>query len=119
MKHYEFITTCTMKEYNKKHWYIDSEYVRPISVYAENMKSAILKYREIVEEKNYITISDNAIKNKDPMYVDTKEGGIKQVGYVFTGKTEFQYDITGKLVNQYIDLWVTIKTIIETDFEEE
>lgn len=119
MKHYEFITTCTMKEYNNKHWWIDSGYIRPISVYAENLKSAILKFREIVEEKNYITISDNAIKNKNPMYIDTRAGETKQTGYVFTGKTEFQHDITGKWVKQYIDLWVTIKTIIETDFQED
>jgi len=33
--------------------------------------------------------------------------------------TEFQHDITGKWSKQYIELWVTIKTFIDTDFMED
>ena len=119
MKNYEFRTTCTMKEYNNKKWWIDSGCVRPISVSAENLKSAILKFREIIKDNYYITISDHAIKNKQAMYIDTKSGETKQTGYVFTGMTEFQHDITGKWSKQYIELWVTIKTFIDTDFMED
>lgn len=38
-----------------------------------------------------------------------------QVGYVITGKTEFQKD-SGEWVTQYIDLWVEIITTVETIF---
>ena len=62
----------------------------------------------------YINISDNAIKRKNPMYTDTIDGG-KQVGYVITAKSEFSDDF-GSYTNQYIDLWVEILTVIDTDF---
>lgn len=117
MKHYEFITVCTMKEYNQKRYWIDHAYIRPISVNAENLKSAITKYREMIQEKYYTIISDNAIKNKSPMFIDTKTGETKQTGYVITALTEFQKE-TGEWVKQYIELWVSIKTIIDTDFSE-
>ena len=115
MKQFEFVVTCTMKPYNNKQWWIDSNYVRPFSVRAENLKSAIIQFRDLIKEKYYITISDNGFKNKSPMYIDTKQGETKQTGYVFTALTEFQYD-NGKWCKQYIELWTTIKTIIDTEF---
>lgn len=61
-------------------------------------------------------ISKNAIKNKSEMFVDLSGGGVKQVGYVITGKTEFDKgDYTG-YSTQYIDLWVTILTVVDTVF---
>jgi hypothetical protein len=48
------------------------------------------------------------------MYVDTKEGNVKQVGYVITGQTEFVD--SGRWSKQYIDLLVTIITVIDTEF---
>ena len=50
------------------------------------------------------------------MYVDTQDG-VKQVGYVITGKTEFEDRDNYKCSKQYIDLWVTILTVADTDFE--
>lgn len=42
--------------------------------------------------------------------------GVKQVGYVITGKTEFDKgDYTG-YSTQYIDLWITILTVVDTVF---
>ena len=117
MKNYIFKTTTTMKDYNRGKWWIDSGIVREIQVKAENVKQALKKYRTIVKEKHYITISDNAIKNKSGMYVDTATGEIKQVGYVITGKTDFQDDFY-KWSAQFIDLWVEIITVIDTDFRE-
>ena len=49
------------------------------------------------------------------MYIDTKDGA-KQIGYVITGKTEFDNDRRG-WVTQYIDLWVTIQ-ILQDAFTE-
>ena len=57
-------------------------------------------------DKDYITISDTALKRKSPMCVDTAEGS-KQVGYVITGQADFDNNGRG-WVKQYIDLWVTI-----------
>ena len=116
MKEFIFKTTATMKEYNNKKWWIDSGIVREIRITAENVREALKQYREIVSEKFYIEISDNAIKCKSPMYIDTASGECKQVGYVITGKTDFEDRDNYKWSSQYIDLWVTILTITDTEF---
>lgn len=79
------------------------------------MKDALQIFRDIVDEQHYISISDRALKNKNPMYRDTETGDALQVGYVITGKTEFQKD-SGEWVTQYIDLWVEIITTVKTIF---
>lgn len=118
MNKYIFKTNATMKEYNNKRWWIDSDIIREIRVEAETAAAALLQYRDIVKEKFYIDISNNAIKNKSAMYVDTKAGECKQVGYVITAKTEFEDRDNYKWSTQYIDLWVTVLTVVDTDFEE-
>ena len=116
MKEFIFKTTATMKEYNHKKWWIDSGIIPDMRINANSVKNALEIYRERVEEKHYITISRNAIKNKSEMFVDTPNGNAKQVGYVITGKTEFDKgDYTG-YSTQYIDLWVTILTVVDTVF---
>lgn len=113
---YIFKTTATMKEYNNKKWYIDGGIVSDMRIEADSVENALEIYRERVKEKHYITISKNAIKNKSEMFVDLSSGGAKQVGYVITGKTEFDKgDYTG-YSTQYIDLWVTILTVVDTVF---
>lgn len=67
MKKYIFKTTATMKDYNRDKWWIDSGIVGEICITAESVREALEKYRAIVEEEHYITISNNAIKNKSPM----------------------------------------------------
>lgn len=93
MKNYIFKTTATMKPHNNKKWWIDSGIVREIHITAEN-----------------------AIKNKSEMYIDTATGESKQVGYVITGKTDFEDRDNYKWSTQYIDLWVTILTVTDTEF---
>lgn len=113
---YIFKTTATMKEYNNKKWYIDGGIVSDMRINADSVENALEIYRERVKEKNYIDISKNAIKNKSEMFVDLSGGGVKQVGYVITGKTEFDKgDYTG-YSTQYIDLWITILTVVDTVF---
>ena len=113
---YIFKTTATMKEYNNKKWYIDGGIVSDMRIDADSVENALEIYRERVKEKHYINISKNAIKNKSEMFVDLSDGSVKQVGYVITGKTEFDKgDYTG-YSTQYIDLWVTILTVINTVF---
>ena len=73
------------------------------------------KYKNFVEEEGVI-ISNNAIKNKKPMYVDTIDGNTKQVGYVITAQTDFPDENNYNWNKQYIDLWVNILTIVDTEF---
>lgn len=113
---YIFKTTATMKEYNNKKWYIDGGIVSDMRIEANSVENALEIYRERVKEKHYINISKNAIKNKSEMFADLSDGSVKQVGYVITGKTEFDKgDYTG-YSTQYIDLWVTILTVVDTVF---
>lgn len=113
---YIFKTTATMKEYNNKKWYIDGDIVSDMRIDADSVKNALEIYRERVEEKHYINISKNALKNKSKMFIDTSDESTKQVGYVITGKTEFDKgDYTG-YSTQYIDLWITILTVVDTAF---
>ena len=113
---YIFRTQATMKEYNDKKWYIDSDIISEKRISADSVENALEIYREQVEEEHYISISKNAIKNKSEMFVDMPDGDAKQVGYVITGKTEFDKgDYTG-YSTQYIDLWITVLTVVDTVF---
>ena len=108
-------TQATMKEYNNKKWWIDSGIISEKRINADSVEKALEIYRERVADENYIDISRNAIKNKSEMFVDTPDG-VKQVGYVITGKTEFDKgDYTG-YSTQYIDLWITVLTVVDTVF---
>lgn len=115
MASYIFKTCATMKPYNNKQWWIDSGVISEKRIEADNVKQVLTIFAGLVEDNHYITISRNAIKNKSAMYQDTRSGEAVQVGYVLTGKTDFQRD-TGELSTQYIDLWVEIITISPTEF---
>lgn len=116
MKNFIFKTTTTMKPHNCKKWWIDSDIITEKRISAETI-AALDEYRAQVEDRHYIAISNNAMKTKEPMYIDTPTGESKQCGYVITGKIEFQDDF-GNWTSQYIDLWVSVLTVIDTDFEE-
>ena len=116
MKNYMFETTTTMKEYNNNKYWIDADYIRRFIVAADNLKAALEKYREHVG-KMYVDISENSLKNKRPMYVDLKTGGSKQIGYVITGKSDFQRS-DDTWTAQYIDLWVRISEVNDIEFPE-
>jgi hypothetical protein len=105
-----------MKPYNDKNWWIDPDIVRPVKIQSENVKAALQLYRETVESRNYIQISNNAIKNPAPMYRGQKNGDPLQVGYVITGKTEFEKGNRAGWSMQYIDLWVSVEQIETPDF---
>jgi hypothetical protein len=110
-----FTTDTTMKEYNRDRWWIDSNYIKPQYIEAENLKQAIEKYQKITLDEYYINISKNAIKTKHPFYKDLKDGGSEQIGYVFTASMEFLTD-SWQGVKNYIDLWTTIETLTPTAF---
>ena len=113
---YFFRTSATMKEYNNKKWWIDSKIISDITINAENITAALLKYQTFCDDKNGVIISKNALKNKQPIYIDT-ESGAEQCGYIITAKTDFQDDNNYKWSTQYIDLWVNI-SILQNPFSE-
>lgn len=90
--------------------------VSDMRINADSVENALEIYRERVEEKHFINISKNAIKNKSEMFADLSDGSVKQVGYVITGKTEFDRGDYSGYSTQYIDLWVTILTVVDTVF---
>lgn len=112
---YIFKTRTTMKEYNNENWWIASDIISEKRITADSMEKALGIYRARVIDEHYIDISRNAIKNKAEMFADTPDG-IKQVGYVITGKTEFDKGNHSGCSTQYIDLWVTILTVVNTEF---
>lgn len=116
MNTYRFETTATMKEYNRRKYWIDAGIIRPVKVQAENLKAALQLYRETVNDRDYIQISENAIKNPSPMFIDLKDGTTKQTGFVITAVTEIETD-NYKYSKQYIDLWVDVSRLAPVDFE--
>lgn len=116
MTTYRFETTTTMKPYNNEKWYIDAHMVRPIEVQADSVTEALNLWRNIVQERDYIEISRNAMRTKSPMYQGCKDGRTEQVGYVITGKADFDKgDYTG-YCSQYIELWVCITVVTTPEF---
>lgn len=113
---YIFKTTTTMKKYNNKKWWIDGDLIPDTYINADTVKDALKIYKGEVEEKHGVSISRNALRNKSEMFTEMSDGSAKQVGYVITGKTDFDKgDYTG-YSTQYIDLWVTIITVVDTVF---
>jgi hypothetical protein len=105
-----------MKEYNNRRWWIDPDIIRPFSVAAEDVKTALNLWRERVEDRTGVQVSKNAMKNKSPMYIDQADGNTVQVGFVITGKSEFEDRDAYKYSNQYIDIWVTIQVVSYPEF---
>lgn len=112
---YIFKTDATMKEYNSEKYWIDRKIIRDKTINAENVNSALTKYREIVNDEGSVEISANALKTKEPIYKDTQKGP-QQCGYCITGKTLISDRSANINCYQYIDLWVKILTITETIF---
>ena len=117
MNKYLFKTSATMKEYNRQKWWIDSDIIRDITISAADTETALKEYQNIVKDTYYIDISDNAIKTKNNMYIDTEAGTI-QTGYVITAKSDFEDRDNYRYTQQYIDLWVHI-SMIKNPFEKE
>ena len=115
-KTYVFKTTTTMKEYNRDKWWIMDDIVKTFETTASTLSEALKSFQKFVEDTAYITISNNALKTKSPMYMDTKDG-TKQVGYVITGQTDFEDSDNYRWSKQYIDLWVDISQKSDIDFE--
>lgn len=110
-----FKTSATMKDYNRDKWWIDHAIIGEKIIIADSTAEALDKYIKSVERDDYTTITKNAIKKKEAMYIDNESGEAEQCGYVITASQDFQDD-DGKMSKQYIDLWITILTVVSTKF---
>ena len=117
MRRFLLKTHTQMKPGNKK-WWIDSKIVGDKLIEAESLKNALIVYQGILKEKHLINISNNALKNKDPMFRESN-GEVEQTGYVITAKHDFYDDTKKNFVQQYIELWVSIVEVFKIDFEKE
>lgn len=86
MSEYVFKTSLYMKEYNCNKYFIMVDYVRNITIKAQNVNEALNEYYNKLENDYSITISKNARNHKEPIYNINDE----QIGYSFTGKTGFE-----------------------------
>ena len=111
---FQFTTTTTIKEQDRGKWWINSDLIDTITLHADTLEQALKRYKLTVNDIGIVTISDNAMRNKEPMYVDDKDGNPHQVGYVLTGKTLFEGD--SGYVDKYIDLWVQIHILTDPQF---
>ena len=110
---FQFKTNATMKSYNSAKWWIDPSVVPTLLVEADTVKEALSKWRDIVQDKFYVSISKSAMRNKENMYRDNPTP--TQVGYVITGKYEFETENCNYAL-QFIDLWVEILAVSYPDF---
>lgn len=118
MKAYLFITTTTVKPIDEEKWWIHNELVSNIYIKANNLHEALKEYQKRIEEDYGVTISNNALKNKSPMFRDDENGNPVQIGYVITGKTLFDNGGRG-WINRYIDLWIEIQEVKNPFIKEE
>ena len=103
-----FETSATMKPYNSKKWWIDSDIIPRMKIDAPTLKEAIKIYAGRCEDKYYITISKTAIRTASPIYYDGEDGQPHECGRCFTASTEFEDDERMEWVKQYIELWANI-----------
>jgi len=118
MKTYLFITITTIKPIDEGKWWIDHKLVSNMYIQSDNLNEALRKYQERIQEDYGVTISNYAIKNREPIFRDDENGNPLQVGYIITGQTLF--DNGGKgWVNRYIDLWIEIQEVKNPFIKEE
>lgn len=106
-----FKTTTTVK--NPKYWIL-SDIISEFKIDTNDLTTAIEEFRNFAEKQD-ISITNNAIKCKSPMYIDTLNG-TKQVGYTFNASTDIYDDDTQRFTKQRLALWVEILTVIPTVF---
>ena len=115
MNNYIFKTTATMKEYNARKYWIDTNIINEIRIQAKTTADALEMWREKVIDRDYIDISKNALKTKAPMYID-RDGKPAQIGYVITASTDFDKGNYTGYTKHFIDLWVEVLKLAPAEF---
>ena len=118
MKTYLFVTTTTVKPIDEGKWWIHDKLVPNMYIRANRLHEALKEYQKRIEDDYGITISNHAIKNREPIFRDDKNGNLIQVGYIITGKTLFDNGGRG-WINRYIDLWIEIQEVKNPFIKEE
>lgn len=116
MKTYLFKTNTYVKPMDSGKWWIDNDLIPDMYIKAENLNKALKEYQQKIDNHG-VTISDHAIKNKTPMFIDDSAGNPVQIGYIIVGKTIFPDD-KGKWIDKYIDLWIEIQEIYNPFIKE-
>ena len=119
MPKYEFITETTMREHNRSKYWIDRDYIKRYYIESNSLQEALNQYIETVNREHYDIISKNAVKNKQPIYIDLPDGEIYQVGYSFVARTLFDKGNYQGWTTQSIELWVTILETHYPNFDED
>lgn len=109
MKTYLFSTQVTE---NSSDFWIDSKIVSNFKVDANDINEAKHKFFDFVYSSSYITISKTQQKKANKIYVDTKEGETKQIGWVFIGSTEI--DFGNQWRKRFVSLWVSVNELVNT-----
>lgn len=115
MNTYLFKTSACVKPCDYKKWWVDRKVIGDFTVQSDSFLNAIAEFAENCNGKGY-SISKNAIKNRQPIYHDSRKGDPVQTGFVFSAKTIFFDENRGKWINKYIDLWVDIFMISVPNF---
>ncbi len=108
MKNYIIFSTTTMKPYNRNKYWIDGGIIPEFTTNAEDLEDVINKFT-VYAEKHGVEISKHAIKEKQPMFRDFKDGTTKIIGFVITGKTyidDYRAEISYR--RAYVDIWAEI-----------
>lgn len=72
---------------------------------------------EALKEHDYTEVSYKG-KPQSNVYVDTKDGETKAIGYIYRVKTDIQDDYTYKTKEVFFDAWVTIYSISDYEIKE-
>lgn len=99
MKRFQFKSEAVCR--NNKYW-ISRDILRTKIITSNNLKDAISEFVKFANGDGFFSISKNAERKKESLYIDMLNGESKKIGYMFKALTE----IEGKQV--WCELWVTI-----------
>lgn len=113
MKKYQFNikSQCITKGYWDQT--MDNEKIELSSL---NLEGAINELVEILKNDYGYEITKNALKHKNPIYRDMKEG-TKQVGFIIIGHTIAENTKLNKWSKIVSELWIDIKVYEYYNFE--
>ena len=92
-------------------------YIKNQTAMFDETKESIHNFiAKLCYDTDYMKLTYNN-KPQSNMYIDSKNGDPKIVGYVYRGKTEIHDRSMPKAQTGYFDVWVTIQEINKFEFE--
>lgn len=77
---------------------------------ADSLKEAKEKFYNVLNDRYYLSVSENAKNTAKKMYRDTPTGEAKQIGLVFKARTEIESN--GKWINKFAEVWTEINELV-------